>query len=161
MYWAGDVGRPLAAAGASDDGIGQDAVIRLGALLGFSDSAAPFVICGRDGEHATALAVLADAPIILIDPPDDSGTQVATILRGAPAIPLATGSVRGIALDEGFGAPDRIESAVRALAMGGRLVAPISVAVPSGIREMARDGRHWVGERGPDVITLARAPAPR
>lgn len=161
VLWTGDAGPEYHTPGADapDHAVDRDAAIRLGALLGFTESSAPFVICGGEGAAATILAALADAPIILMDPPDDRARSVATIIRCAPAIPLAVGSARGIALDETSDTAERLDSAVRALAKGGRLVGPLSIAVPAGIREIARDHRHWVGEREPDVIALGRATA--
>ena len=50
-----------------------------------------------------------------------------------------------------------VATAVPLLKLGGRLIAPASIAVPAGIRELARDERHWVGEKVGDVIPLARA----
>lgn len=159
VYWTADAEPWAPGAGAPEHTGDHDTAMRLGALLGFAESGAPFVICGAEGAAAAILAALADAPIILMDPPDDRARSVATIIRGAQAIPLATGAACGIALDEAFGAPERIDSAVRALTVGGRLVAPAALAVPAGIREIACDDLHWVGERGPDVIALSRAPA--
>jgi hypothetical protein len=42
----------------------------------------------------------------------------------------------------------------------GRVVAPAEVPLPDGVRELARDGRHWVGERqavpAPALVQLGR-----
>ncbi|MDA1082495.1 MAG: hypothetical protein O2973_12660 [Gemmatimonadetes bacterium] len=134
-----------------------DAVMRAGALLGFAESVLPFVLCGAEAIVATGLTGLGEAPLVLLDPPDDRAAPCATIIRGAPAIPMAAGTVRGIALDTAHGRAEFIDSAVTALAQGGRLVAPATFALPAGIRELARDATHWVGERGADLIALGRA----
>jgi protein-L-isoaspartate O-methyltransferase len=64
-----------------------------------------------------------------------------------------------VALDERTAAPDRVAAAALALRPGGRLVAPVGAAVPEGVTELARDGRHWVAERtaaAPPLVPLGR-----
>jgi len=157
VLWTGDAAPAVMTA---PDSPTADEAMRIGALVGFSESSAPFVICGREASVAPILAPLADAPIVLLDPPDDSASRIATIIRGSSAVPLAAGAVRGIVLNESYADRDRMASAVRVVVKGGRIVAPVTIAVPSGVRELARDERHWVGEREGDLITLNRA-APR
>lgn len=171
VYWGGVVAAAAFVAGTAgtadtagtDTDTDPDAVIRAGALLRFGDSLAPFVLCGDEGSAAIGLSGMADAAIVLLDPPDDRAAPLATVIRGAPAVPLADRSVRGIALDARGTDPAWLASAVRVLAPRGRLVAPVGVGVPPGIRELARDDKQWVGERDAGVVaivhTLARAPA--
>jgi len=141
----------------------EAAVVRLAAQLALAESGAPHLLCGDFGALAPALALalggIAVAPLVLLDPPDDSAAGLATIIRGAPRVPFAGGSVRAIALDALHAAPERIGFAVRALVNGGRLVAAADVPVPTGVRELARDATQWVGERiaEPVPITLGRA----
>ena len=139
----------------------DDASVRVAALLAFSDSHAPFLLCGVLGVHAAALGGMATAPLVLLDPPDDSAAGLATIIRGTDRMPFADRSVQGIALDAVHAAAGRIDWAVRALVPTGRMVANADVPVPTGIREMARDDVQWVGEReqGPDArppISISR-----
>ena len=159
LYWEGTPGAvppdPAPDAGA-------ERVMRLGALLGFTEGAAPFVLRGADGLAASGLIGLAEVPLVLLDPPDDRAAPFATIIRGAPGIPFGAGAVRGIAAggrlgnDPGFAA-----SCVRALAPRGRLVAAASAPLPAGIRELARDGLEWVGEREPVPVTVPLSRARR
>jgi len=143
----------------------DDSVIRLAALLALVEGSAPYVLCGDMGRYAVALGAVADAPLVLLDPPDDSAAGLATIIRGAPRMPFADRSVRGIALDAVHASAERVAYAVRVLAPGGRMVAGSDLALPSGIRELARDDRHWVGERVVDhssmsaPVAIGRAPA--
>ena len=65
-----------------------------------------------------------------------------------PALPLAAGSARGVAVDDEI-QPERLQSALEVLTAGGRIVAPIALPIPSGVTELARDDRHWVAERMP------------
>ena len=138
---------------------GDEAVMRLAALLALTESHAPYVLCGATGACATALGGLATVRIVQIDPFDDSDAGLVTVIRGAPRIPFADRSVQGIALDEAHAGPDQIDFAVRSLVPGGRMVADASVPVPPGIKELARDEAQWVGERIAEAIpvTLRRA----
>lgn len=133
-------------------------VARVGALAGFADSALPFVFAGTSGLAAAALAGMADAPLILLDPPDDRATALATVIRGAPEVPMRAASARAVVLDADHSTDAWVRSAVAALAVGGRLVAPAQAPVPAGVRELARDAAEWVAERVGDVVPLGRAP---
>jgi hypothetical protein len=139
---------------------GADRVMRLGALLGFTEGGV-YVLCGEDGLAASGLAGLADAPLILLDPPDDRAAPFATIVRGASSIPLGTGAARGVAAGDRLENSDFATSCVRTLAQRGRLVAAAAAAVPAGIRELARDNLEWVGEREPVSVTVPLSRATR
>ena len=132
-----------------------DANIRLAALLALTDSHLPFVLCGAAGASAPALGGMANVSLVLINPPDDSSAGLATVIRGAPRVPFAERSVQGIALDSWHASPDLLDSAVRTLVPGGRMVAAAAVPVPLGIRELARDATEWVGERVAEAETSA------
>ncbi len=156
VHWTPDaIARPAGTGHAAPD---RDAVLRIGALVGFGDSGSPFVLCGAVAGVATGLAALADAPLVLLDPPDDTAARIATIIRGAPRAPLAAGSARAIAFGADRADVGLVSSAVAILAPSGRMVAPAGTSVPTGIRELARDATHWVGEREAAVVPLARAP---
>ncbi len=153
LHWSA---APAASAGAasasapptaSTADTGEDAVTRIGALLGFGESTAPFVLSGRSAAVATGLLGIADAVLVLVDPPDDAASAFATVIRGAPRLPLASGSTRGVLLEGDWATADQASAAVNTLVEGGRLVAPVSVALPAGVRELARDERQWVAER--------------
>lgn len=59
--------------------------------------------------------------------------------------PLAQECLDGVAISGSK--PDLINSAARALKIGARMVAPIAVAIPPGVVEIARDETWWVGAR--------------
>jgi hypothetical protein len=155
VWWTGG-GSAAPPAGEPDPDEG--AVTRAGALLGYGESTAPFVLCGAAGAFAIGLAGLADAPLVLLDPPDDRSAALATVIRGARAVPLRAGAARGICVDERFSDAEFLQSCIAALAQGGRLAAPAAVQLPTGIQELARDDANWVGVRVPDVVPLGRRP---
>lgn len=125
-----------------------DDALRIAALLGLSDAQGFAVLLGSWGSHATELGAVTELPLVLVDPPADvTGSPGISVLRTDGLVPLAVGAARAMALDAGDAA--RQESAVRATRTKGRILAPARVAVPEGVKELARDDRAWVGEREP------------
>jgi hypothetical protein len=139
--------------------VDSNEIARVGALLGFGEATAPFVLTGQAADTATGLLGIADAALVLLDPPDDTPAAFTTVIRGAPKVPLAARSTRGVLLEGGWARTAQALAVVETLVDGGRLVAPVSVAVPAGVRELARDARQWVAERvgGGVPIPLRRA----
>ena len=165
--------------------IADDEVTRLAAMLNLDERGGAWALGGRWSAFGAALADMfaetssASVPVRILLLPDDtvpraadgraqerpasaSVSEAPAILAIANAIPLAAGSLRGIAIDRssaGLGA-----AAARVLAANGRLVAPVAAPVPAGVRELARDARHWVGEREHDAsgpLVIPRRAAPR
>ena len=117
---------------------------------------------GMLGRLLPSLAELGSARWLLLSPP--MGIIAEGAIRGAgEAIPLARGSVRGIALTRGSSA--LAHAAVPVLATGGRLVAPVHTRLPDGMQELARDDEQWVAEKvaGHDrgVLITPRRAVPR
>jgi uncharacterized protein YbaR (Trm112 family) len=139
----------------------DDEAMRLAALLGLTSSGGIVAAGGTWDVAADALLALSDVRLLLVDPAHPfTPREPLGAARGA-WMPLATGQVRGIALDEGTAEPARLADAVRALRPAGRLLAPVTAPLPDGVRELARDDRHWVAERtaaatGP-IVALRRA----
>ena len=138
----------VSAAAATADGaarIDTDDATRLAALIGVDDRGGLYALQGTEGRFADALGLIDSVQLILLDP--SRGAAAPAIIRGAgERIPLAAGSLRGIALERASEA--LVEAAARALAARGRLVAPADAPVPAGITVLARDARQWVGEAG-------------
>ena len=113
-------------------------------------------VLGEWGAIAGELATLVETPLILVDPPIAvTGAPGISVLRCDGEIPLATGAARAIAIDAGGAA--RAASAVRVTRARGRVLAPVVLPVPEGVRELARDAHLWVGEREPiasPIVTL-------
>lgn len=133
-----------------------DEVMRAAALLHVEERGL-YVLDAGWGSLAPGLLALMSAAFLLVDPPAgivaDEGIG---ILSGiGDRWPLAASSLQGIAIERA--SPARVADAVRVLRPRGRLVAPSSAPLPVGVAELARDDRHWVGEKVPDVVTLGRA----
>jgi uncharacterized protein YbaR (Trm112 family) len=145
---------PAARARAGD----PEQAMRLAAFLGLDDALGFAVLMGDWGAHALELRGMVECPLILVDPPADvEAAPGLSILRTDGPLPLAAGAARGIALDDGAagGAPaERIASAVRATRVKGRVVGRVSLPLPAGVRELARDESEWVGEREPAASPL-------
>lgn len=148
--------------GAPDGGAAADAVpqspapaaderaaeaMRLAALLDLAGPGGIVALGGTWDAVADALLELADVRVLLVEPAAAYAPREPVGAARGALLPLASGQVRGIALDAVTATPARLEAAARALRPRGRLVAPIGVALPAGVRELARDARHWVAER--------------
>ena len=143
-----DFRRTAGHAPATPEASTPDDAMRIAALLGLSDAQGFAVLLGSWGSHATELGAVTELPLVLVDPPEDvTGSPGISVLRTDGLVPLAVGAARAMALDAGDAA--RVESAVRATRTKGRILAPAQVAVPDGVKELARDDRAWVGEREP------------
>ena len=86
---------------------------------------------GRWGTRAEALLDLVDGPpLLLVDPPPDVAMHSGLSgIRCGPALPLAQGAARAIAVDSVD--PKRVDSAVNATRVGGRIVAPAALRFPT------------------------------
>lgn len=142
----------------SDATYAEDDVMRLAAVLGLSEAGGIVVLAGSVAVAAPMLARMLDRGHVLAVNariPLTSGDGVSIVLTDGE-IPLREGSVRGIALDHAHASAERLDITARTLTESGRLVAPVDVAVPATLHEIARDHRDWVAERvpSPPVIPL-------
>jgi len=146
-------GRPADRAG-GDTTITLPPADHLAAMLSLGDALGFAVLIGAWGARADALIESVDAPpLLLVDPP--AGVAMGhglSGIRASGALPLATGSARGVATDAVD--PGRVADAARVTRVGGRIVAPAGSPVPEGVRELVRDEALWVGER----VALPSAP---
>ena len=137
----------------------ESAALRAAALLDLASPGGTAVLAGSWGAVAPALLALAEVHLLLLNPPFAARAgEGVSVLRTDGGLPLAAASVRGVALDEGSLAA--LPGALVALRGRGRLVAPAAVSVPPDVTELARDARHWVGERQPPAgppVRLVRA----
>jgi len=126
------------------------AMLSLGDALGFA------VLIGDWARLADGLLELGNAPpLLLVDPPE--GIVMVPGLSGllaGPALPLAAGAARAVAVDSTDEA--RLASAANSTRAAGRIVAPARARVPVGVRELVRDDALWVGERDAPPTPLVR-----
>ena len=131
----------------------QTEAARLAAFLDLTDRTGFAVLLGAWSAHAPLVRGLVETPLIIVDPPDGTeGEPGISVLRCDGPIPIAAGSARGMAIDGG--GVTRVASAVRATRVKGRVLAPVSVPVPDGVTELARDAATWVAERGTSASAL-------
>lgn len=125
-----------------------EVAMRLAAFLDLTDSRGFALLSGGWCSQLDAIQKLSDTPIVLVNPPLGAGAggQPAGVILCAEAIPLAAGSMRAAALD-GELPPPLLESVLRAVRTGGRVVGPVALPVPDGVRELDRDASLWVGEK--------------
>lgn len=128
-----------------------EAAVRAAALLGLTEPGGIVVLAGEWSAAAYGvLEMVEGVQLLALDyaPGLASGGALSLALI-ANVLPLAAGSVRGIALDAAHATPSLLAGAARALAPGGRLIAPASTLVPESLQELARDDDHWVAAAAP------------
>jgi uncharacterized protein YbaR (Trm112 family) len=138
----------------------EEAVVRLAAQLELSEAQRPVLLCGSYAVYAPALSVMFDALCVAIGVAPGAVAHVAahaSVLQIARTVPLASGYLRGAAVDDRHAGSPGLGVIVELLVPAGRLVAPASRALPVGLRELARDDREVVAQRTTGVIPLRRA----
>lgn len=106
---------------------------------------------------AQELSEMAELKVIAINAPSEvKESEMVGLVRVGSEIPLAAGSVLGVAVDAWFPA-NIFESAVRVVRPGGRIVGPIANKAPSELSILAHDDKYWVAQKAPEVITISRA----
>ena len=129
-----------------DAGGDDETAVRAAALLGLMEPGGMIVLAGEWSAVAREiLEVTENIQLLALDYARAlrSGGALSLALIG-DVLPLAAGSARGIALDAMHATPSLLAGAARALAPGGRLIAPSSAPVPDSLRELARDDQQWV-----------------
>lgn len=129
-------------------------VIRTAAMLGLTEPGGVIMLAGRWASTADALSELAEALVLVVNPPPmASEAERVSVLYAADRLPIAARALRAAAIDT---PSDGIAVLLRSK---GRLVATNDVPVPPEIAELARDAEYWVGERAEvvPVLPLTRA----
>lgn len=132
--------------------------VRLAAFLDLTDARGFGLLCGTWAAQLDPVQRVTDTPIALVNPPVAFGGTPAGVLLCGDVVPLAASSARAAAVD-GAASAAQIASAVRAVRAGGRVVGPVSLVVPDGVKELTRDDTLWVGEKQatPRLVNLERA----
>jgi hypothetical protein len=135
----------------------EELATRAGAYLEATEPGATVVLGGLWAYAAQELSEMAEIRVIAINPPSEvKESETVALVRVGTEIPFAAGSVLGVALDAWF--PTKIvESAMRAVRPGGRIVGPTAIEAPSGLAILAHDDRYWVAQKAPEVVTISRA----
>jgi uncharacterized protein YbaR (Trm112 family) len=141
----------------SDD----DLAMRCAAMLDLFDPGGAVLLGGTWARVGPALLDIAPVAILFLDPPEGFVAHAGvSVIRAGASLPLASGSLRGVALDTATASPTLVEAGARVLKARGRLVAPVSSSTPAGVVERARDDEYWVAERDATVtapIQLVRS----
>ena len=135
----------------------EELATRAGAYLDATQPATTIVLGGLWAYAAQELADIADVRVIALNPPREvKESERVGLARIAGAIPLASESAHGVALDAWFklGA---MNGAVRVTRPAGRIVGPVSFEAPAEVVVLAHDDNYWVAEKTPEMITLRRA----
>lgn len=132
----------------------ENEATRLAAVLDLTDPRMTALLHGAWGAHAPLMGGVSPAQLLLVNPPEGvvSGDGISIVL--ADRAPLAQRSVDAVAIGADASEP-MIASLLLALRGGKRVLAPASVAVPEGVRELARDADVWVGELQSATLTSA------
>jgi hypothetical protein len=134
----------------------EELATRVGAYLEATEPGATIVLGGLWAYAAQELSELAEARVIALNPPGEvKESEMVGLVRVGSKIPLAAGSVLGVAFDAWFPA-NIVESAVRVVRPGGRIVGPTAIAAPSELSILAHDDKYWVAQKAPEVVTISR-----
>ena len=139
--------------------LSHERMLRVGALLGLDERGGLYVLdCVSSFFAGDFVELSPQSRFIALATSGQISGASGVIAGHGDRIPLAEGSLRGIVLD--FASAALVRSAAKALAPGGRLVAPANAAVPRGIDVLAQDDANWVGEREsvPVLSGIRRAP---
>jgi hypothetical protein len=135
----------------------EELATRAGAFLNLTEPGATVVLGGTWADGALELSLMTEARVLALNPKARAEeSETVGLLRVGSEIPVAPGSVLGVALDASF-PPETVASAVKAVRPGGRIVGPVEIPPPSELAVLARDADYWVAQKAPEVIKLSRA----
>lgn len=132
-----------------------ESILSVAAMLNLTRPHSLIAISGAASALANDLNALAECRVIAVNPPSpvEDSMSVASVLADA-RLPFAAASLDGVMLDSAES--ELISDVPRVLKRGGRLVTLASGQLPPGIREIARDDFHVVGESVGELIALTR-----
>ncbi len=150
---AADRAAPRERVDAPADSDTSEQTIRLAAFLDLTSAGGIIAVGGEWDAALDGLLDFTDLRALVLEPTAAwRPREPFGAVRGG-GVPVAASALRGVALDAGTVDAFRLEAAVRALAPRGRLVAPAHAPLPDGVRELARDERHWVAEREAGLVS--------
>ena len=135
----------------------EELATRAGAYLDATEPGTTIVLGGVWAYAAQELSEMAEVRVLALNAPAEvKESPTVGLLRVGSEIPVAPGSLLGVALDAWFPA-QIVASAVRAVRPGGRVVGPTNIPPPDGLAVLAHDDIYWVAQKAPQVVKLSRA----
>ncbi len=134
----------------------EELATRAGAYLDATEPGGTIVLGGVWAYAAQELSEMAEVRVLALNAPAEvKESQTVGLLHVGSEIPVASGSVLGVALDAWFPAKI-VASAVRAVRPGGRIVGPTVIAPPDGLPVLAHDDHYWVAQKPAEVFSITR-----
>jgi hypothetical protein len=135
----------------------EELATRAGAYLDATETGATIALGGLWAYAAQELSEMTHTRVIALNPPSEvKESEMVGLVRVESEIPLAAGSVWGVAIDAWF--PNAmVRSALRVVRPGGRVVAAASVPPPAELAVLAHDEHYWVAQSAMEVIPIRRA----
>ena len=135
----------------------EELATRIGAFLNATEPGATLVLGGSWAEAAQELSVMTDTRVLALNPSKRvEESETVGLIRVSSEIPLAPGSVLGVALDSSVPA-EIISSALKVVRPGGRIVGSVELQPPGVLAVLARDERYWVAEKPEEMVPLQRS----
>jgi len=135
----------------------EEHATRAGAYLEATEPGATIALGGVWAYAAQELSAMAEVRVLALNAPVEVEESPGVgLLRVGSEIPVAAGSLLGVALDAWFPAKV-VDSAVKAVRPGGRIVGPVTIPAPADLSVLAHDDSYWVAQKAPDIVTISRA----
>jgi len=135
----------------------EEHATRAGAYLEATEPGATIALGGVWAYAAQELSAMAEVRVLALNAPAEVEESPGVgLLRVGSEIPVAAGSLLGVALDPWFPAKI-VDSAVKAVRPGGRIVGPVTIPAPAELSVLAHDDSYWVAQKAPDIVTISRA----
>src|SRR6266513_320072 len=130
---------------------------RIGAFLNATEPGATIVLGGIWADAAQELVTMTDVRVLALNPGASvEESERVGLIRADTEIPLAPGSVLGLAFDATF-SPEIVSSALKVVRAGGGIVGPVSTDAPHDVLELARDASYWVAGKPAEMVSLRRS----
>lgn len=116
--------------------------MRIAALLGLTEPRLRVMLCGIQAAAADEIERVTGAHCIAVNGEASLADQL--VIAVERTLPIANASLHGLALDAAHAV--LVNEATRVVRVGGRVTAPVSMPMPRGLRELARDEHEWVAQ---------------
>lgn len=134
-----------------------DDLFALAAMLDLSAPDRTIVLCDGWTGFAEELSRISEPHVFVVNSEVTYGPSecIYEVVSDA-GIPLAAASADAVALDASA-SREMVQSAVKVIREGGRLVGTVGLDVPAEVLLLASDDKHWVARKQADFIPLRRA----